>query len=424
MDTVLLELTRRLAAGDTSVRAELARQPGEVPRLLDEIASELTARAARLVEVESHFQVLIEQSLVAVYLHTVDHFIYINPAGARMIGYEPEEVPRHLAPLEIIHPDDRAMAADVMRRRIEGELDAVRFQVRLVRRDGALVHCEVQGRRVLSRGRPAVLGAALDVTELEEGREEIRRLREALLRSERLASVGELLGGVAHELANPLSAIMAQAVLLADMAPEGPIAERARKIVSAAERAGRVVRNILTVVRDRPTDRRRVAVNQVVREAVELLAYRLLMKQVEVVYALAENLPPVWADPHRLHQVLVNLIKNADQAMREAPPPRRLTLRSAFDPARELVVIEVADTGRGVPEAIRPRIFEAFFTTKPPGIGTGLGLSVCREIVANHQGRLSLVEGAGPGATFRIELPLGIPAPPATSGPEIPAGVL
>jgi PAS domain S-box-containing protein len=341
-----------------------------------------------------------------------------------MLGYEPEELPRNLAPLEIIHPDDRAKAAEVARRRIEGELDAVRFRARLVRRDGAIVHCEVQGRRVLSRGRPAVLGAALDVTELEEGRAEIRRLREALLRSERLASVGELLGGVAHELANPLSAIMAQAVLLADMAPEGPIAERARKIVDAAERAGSVVRNILSVVRDQPTARRQVAVNQLVTEAVELLAYRLLMSEVEVVYTLAEDVPPVWADPHQLHQVLVNLITNAEQAMRETPRPRRLTLRTAFEPSRELVVIEVADTGPGVPEANRSRIFEAFFTTKPVGAGTGLGLSVCREILASHQGRLILVEGVGPGATFRIELPRGVPPSPAPSAPGGPAETL
>src|SRR5262245_56127599 len=174
------------------------------------------------------------------------------------------------------------MVTEIVHRRIQGEADGVRYQCRLMRRASGLILCEIQGRRVLSRGRPAVLGTAVEVADRRRGHEEVRRLREALLRSERLATIGELLGGVAHELSSPLSVIMGQAMLLAGSVPEGPIAERARRIAAAAERAGRIVHNILDTVRDQPPARQHVAVNQLVREAVEVMSYRLRMSDVQV----------------------------------------------------------------------------------------------------------------------------------------------
>jgi two-component system NtrC family sensor kinase len=122
---------------------------------------------------------------------------------------------------------------------------------------------------------------------------------------------------------------------------------------------------------------------------------------------LSDDLPVVWGDSHQLHQVVVNLLTNAYHAVRSSPTLRRIRLSTAFDLERARVVLEVTDTGPGVPEAIRPRVFEPFFTTKPIGVGTGLGLSVCRDILHEHRGTIALVETSGPGATFRIELPLG-----------------
>jgi two-component system NtrC family sensor kinase len=107
---------------------------------------------------------------------------------------------------------------------------------------------------------------------------------------------------------------------------------------------------------------------------------------------------------------VVNLLTNAYHAVRSSAPPRRIRLRTTFDLERAQVALEVTDTGPGIPEAIRPRIFEPFFTTKPIGVGTGLGLSVCRDILHEHQGTIALAETPGPGATFRIELPLGAPS--------------
>jgi CheY-like chemotaxis protein len=138
---------------------------------------------------------------------------------------------------------------------------------------------------------------------------------------------------------------------------------------------------------------------------------------VEVKLDLADDLPALWCDPHQLHQVLVNLITNADQAMHQTPPPRQLRLTTRFHPTEGRVSLEVADTGPGIPREIQSRVFEPFFTTKPSGQGTGLGLSLCHGIVENHGGTIRVTSPPGQGAVFRVELPV-VAAP--TSGPEAP----
>jgi PAS domain S-box-containing protein len=410
VDTALIDLIKRLGAGDMSARAELQQHPGELARTLDGIVAELENRATQLAEAESQFHALIEQSLVGIYLTTYDRFVYLNEAALEILGYAADELLGRRGPLDLVHPGDRAVVARHLQRRISGKLDAVRYSLRMVRKDGATIHLDVHGRRVLSGGRPAVLGVAVDVTERRRNRQELQRQREALLRSERLATIGELLGGVAHELNNPLTVILGQASLLTQMVPDGPVAERARRIQDAAERAARIVQTFLAVVRDTPLERTEVSLNQVVREATQLLGYQLRVATIKVVLDLSDALPVVWGDAHQLHQVVVNLLTNAYQAVRGSAPPRRIRLSTAFDAERARVVLEVADTGPGIPAAICLRIFEPFFTTKPVGVGTGLGLSVCRDILREHHGTIDLVEGSAPGATFRIVLPISVPA--------------
>jgi signal transduction histidine kinase len=230
------------------------------------------------------------------------------------------------------------------------------------------------------------------------------------LQSEKLATMGSLLAGVAHELNNPLAVLIGQAHLLREAVPDDAIRQRAEKIGAAAERCGRIVKNFLAIARQRPPERGDVFLNQVVHEAVELLAYELQTDDVEVVFDLAEDLPVLWADAHQLHQVVVNLVANAHQAMRRAAAARRIRLTTRLD--RDRVWLEIADTGPGIPRELQAKIFEPFFTTKPAGQGTGLGLSLCRGIVEDHRGALTVESEPGGGATFRIDLPrLPRPAP-------------
>ena len=264
------------------------------------------------------------------------------------------------------------------------------------------------------------LGRAI---ERERAAEQAQRQQEALLQREKLATMSTLLASVAHELNNPLASIGLQTEILQDDVRGGPLAEPVAEIAQAAARCERLVRQFLTLARQHPPERSVVALNTLVAETVELLAYPLRVDNVAVHLHLDEQVPPLWGDPHQLQQVLINLLTNAQHALRAAPGAREVTCTTQYDAAPQQITLTVADTGPGIPPALQGRIFEPFFTTKPPGVGTGLGLPLCRGIVEAHGGTLDVTSAPGHGATFRLTLPVGaVPASPLAlpSATEVP----
>jgi two-component system NtrC family sensor kinase len=226
-----------------------------------------------------------------------------------------------------------------------------------------------------------------------------------LHQSEKLAALGSLLAGVAHELNNPLSILIGNAVMLQEEAKEASraLAERAQRIQTAAERCGRIVRSFLAMARQRKTQPRSVEIEFLIGSALQLLAYGLRVADVEIEQKIPPGLPPVCCDPDQMTQVLTNLFLNAQQALEGEPPPRRVCLSAAVD--GDAIVIGVADNGPGVPTHLRSRVFDPFFTTKPVGAGTGIGLAVSRGIAEAHGGSLTLAT-PDRGATFVLRLPL------------------
>jgi signal transduction histidine kinase/CheY-like chemotaxis protein len=243
---------------------------------------------------------------------------------------------------------------------------------------------------------------------------ELEAQREALFQAEKVAAMGQLLAGVSHELNNPLSTIVGYTQLLLRRAEPGPGAEQLEKIAKSAERCTRIVTNFLALARQYPPERQLTRLNQLVDDAVELLAYSLRIDNVEVIRRLAPDLPQLWADPHQIQQVIVNVLTNAHQALRGVSR-RRLVLTTRYERTTDRVGLEIADSGPGVPAEIAGRIFDPFFTTKGPGQGTGLGLSLCRGIIDGHDGVLRLEATPGGGATFVIELPVGAPSEAAAA---------
>ncbi|HEU4367141.1 MAG TPA: ATP-binding protein, partial [Methylomirabilota bacterium] len=241
---------------------------------------------------------------------------------------------------------------------------------------------------------------------LQHQLEELHRTQAQLVQSEKVATMGSLLAGVAHELNNPLAVVMGQADLLCVGAKDPALLKRAEMINAAADRCARIVRNFLALARQRPAERTDMHLNQIIREALELLAYDLRTNSAEISLELAEGLPVLWADAHQLHQVVINLVANAHQAMRHSAAPRRLVIRTGLEREPARVQLEVTDTGPGILAEIQTKIFEPFFTTKPPGEGTGLGLSLCKRVIEEHGGTITVESQPGHGTTFRVELPV------------------
>jgi signal transduction histidine kinase/CheY-like chemotaxis protein len=257
-----------------------------------------------------------------------------------------------------------------------------------------------------------------DISEIKRAEDAIRRQQEVLHQSEKLAALSGLLASVAHELNNPLAALMVQSDLLREQAMDSNLTEMVTEIHQAAVRCERIVRNFLSLARPNIPERTRVQLNDVVQEALQLLRYTLQLDEIEVVQQLADDLPVLWGDPHQLHQVVVNLLTNAHQALRETLPPHQIILTTQYNPAQQEVRLEVLDTGPGIPPALQARIFEPFFTTKPAGVGTGLGLSLCQSIIAGHEGTLQVESSPGYGARFVVILPVAVEPSPE---PPVPA---
>jgi CheY-like chemotaxis protein len=208
--------------------------------------------------------------------------------------------------------------------------------------------------------------------------------------------------------------------MLREIPCDPSMSARAEKIHAAAERCARIVRTFLAMARARPPRRGPVMLGEVVMGALELAGYGLRSADIDTVLDLPAALPPVHGDTDQLHQVVANLIVNAQQALIARAAPRRLAVRAWTEGAE--AVLEVADNGPGMTPEVAKRAFEPFFTTKPQGVGTGVGLSVCHGIVEAHGGRIELETAPGQGARFRVRLPLSQddaaerPAPAAAPG--------
>jgi two-component system NtrC family sensor kinase len=243
--------------------------------------------------------------------------------------------------------------------------------------------------------------------ELRAAHQNLERSQEQLIHSEKLSALGQLVAGVAHELNNPLSAVLGNAYLAESKVTDPLVLRHITGIREGAERAAQIVRNLLQFARKLSSSREDIDVGQLVERVLTLVANAGVTQDITVVRDLAPGLPSTAGDPGQIQQVLLNLVTNAFQAMEDSGG--RLTVRSRLSVAG--LRIEVEDTGPGVPPEIRTRIFDPFFTTKPVGKGTGLGLSVAHGIVAAHEGRVWVEEGPGGGARFVIDLPLRVATP-------------
>jgi two-component system, NtrC family, sensor kinase len=231
---------------------------------------------------------------------------------------------------------------------------------------------------------------------------ELKSLQAQLIRSEKLAALGQLVAGVAHELNNPLTAVMGYGELLSEDIPSGPMRERLDKLVNEGRRMKKIVENLLRFSRQRAIDRQSVELPPVLQDVLALREYYVRTRSLEVVVEIQKDMPKIAVDEDQFKQILLNLINNAIDAVESEPGPKRIKIR-AFTAANRAVV-EVEDSGPGFADI--SRALDPFYTTKPVGKGTGLGLSICYGIIKEHDGEIRLENVKPHGARVTVELPL------------------
>lgn len=310
-------------------------------------------------------------------------------------------VGRHF--IDFIDPPERAGMWQVLSATLAGERPY--RELRFTRRDGRRGIATVRAAPIIEHGR--VVGALAIIRDVSEE----HRLVEEVVRREKLAALGEIVGGVAHEFNTPLTGILAFAqLLLARGALDEASRHAAETIVAEAKRAARIVGSLLTFARQTPTERSRTDVNELLGQTVELRRLALRDGGIALDVDLDARVPVTWADAGQLQQVFLNLIANAEQALGGADGPRSIAVRSRRQ--GDSIVVAVRDSGRGIASEHLPHIFNPFYTTKPRGVGTGLGLSISDGIVREHDGTLRVHSELGRGTLFEVLLP--IVSPPVT----------
>jgi signal transduction histidine kinase len=250
---------------------------------------------------------------------------------------------------------------------------------------------------IISMQKNEVLAIIRDVTDERE-------MQESLYLTDRLASVGEMAAGIAHELNNPLTGVVALSQLLLESGVPDNMKEDLETIRKEGQRAANIVKNLLSFARSHTTSIQSIDVNTIISEVLNLRGYEHKASNIEVVTHFSPNLPEIMADRFQIQQVFLNIILNAEQAMKELDRLGNLTVTT--ERLNGFIRISFADNGPGIPPEIMNRIFDPFFTTKEVGKGTGLGLSISYGIITNQGGKIYAQSEPGKGATFIIELPV------------------
>ena len=355
-----------------------------------------------------------------------------NPHLKTMFGFAPDLPDSEVDPFAAARfADPQAHEAFLQRLAADGAITD--YLLRMRRCDGAAVWVEVTARAESIRpddGGLHMEALVRDISARKRLDDQSRDLYQQLLQAEKMAALGQTISGVAHELNNPLATILSWAERLTERALDDGARRGVAVILGEAERAARIVRNLLTFARKRQSTRALVDLNEVVRSTLTLRSYDQRVSNISVITSLAAELPEVFADAHQIQQVLLILLINAEQAMLSASGRGSLVIRTGHEADRDAVVLEVTDDGPGVAEDVRNKIFDPFFTTKDVGAGTGLGLTVAYAIVQEHGGHIRVSEAASPdgqpasGAVFTVELPVsgfGKAAPVRRSVPSMEA---
>jgi PAS domain S-box-containing protein len=368
------------------------------------VCRDITARKqaeAALKESEEKYKTLVETTSDIIWeVDAEGRFTFISPKVKDLLGYEVDEVVGKKRTLDLIAKGQSQRWLKRFK-----ELNAKRepffdLEITHVHKDGRQVIIETSGIPLFdSAGKfKGYVGINKDITER-------RNMQEQLVIADRLASVGELAAGIAHELNNPLTGVVGFSQLLMEKEMPEDIKQDVQMVYREAQRASQVVKNLLTFARKHAATKERVNINDVINKVLELRAYEQNLENIKVKAHYDSALPEVMADYFQLQQVFLNIVINAEYFMKEANHKGNLTITT--EKVGNKIRASFADDGPGITKENLGHIFDPFFTTKEVGRGTGLGLSICHGIIAEHGGGIYVESELGKGATFIVELPIG-----------------
>jgi two-component system, NtrC family, sensor kinase len=383
--------------------ASAASQLGDLNMTLEQKVEERTEELSRS---EKKFRHLFSASKDMVFFNDAgNRLVDMNDSGFEMLGYSREETTGlHLADL-FSNPGDVGMYAGMLAR--DGYIKDLNLE--FARKDGTAISVLLSATAIFGES-GEMLGSEVIAKDLTK----LKIMMEQLATSEKMASVGQMAAGVAHEINTPLGIILGYSQLMMDEFEKGSEQHQSLQVIERQTKASRkIVADLLKFSRQSDSTREEVDLNEVLADVVAVTEHTLGLSHVIIHRDLDKDLPVIIGDPEKLRQVFVNLINNAHYAM-QGMGGGELVLRTRLSEDRGFVVLEVKDTGHGVPERDQARIFDPFFTTKPVGQGTGLGLSVSYGIVHEHGGKIEVESPVqdpqrGPlqGTLFRITLSLG-----------------
>jgi len=352
----------------------------------------------RLQQSEENYRTLFDSSVIGTIVVDTEtmRVVMANLAAVQMLRFgSPEEI-RSADPLAFIHAEDREGILELARNSLFKRDSHQTHNLRAIAKDGREIWISATGARIMHEGRLAGLISFTDITEQ-------KRQNERLAMADRLASIGELAAGTAHELNNPLASIIGLSELLMEKNTPDYIRKDLAMILDEARRAANVTSNLLTFARKHRPAKQLTQINTIIEDVLELRAYAHKSNCINVVRHLASDLPEMLVDPFQMQQVFLNVVINAEYFMMKAHNRGTLTVTTRRQNGS--VRVSFADDGPGIPPENLSRIFDPFFTTKEAGMGTGLGLSICHGIVVSHGGQIYTRSQPGKGATIFIELP-------------------
>ena len=342
---------------------------------------------------EERYRRLIAVSPYAIVVIRGDRILFANDQAIKLFGAVKAGEILSRSVMDLFHPDHHAAIRERIHELVEGRAQVPMLEEKIVTLSGRSVDAEVSAARFVDEEGPAILVMLQDISER-------KRLQQQLRKTERIAELGTVASGMAHEIGTPMNVILGRAEYLMDRVRDEPIKKGLQTIITQVERITRVMNQLLSFARRKTPERGALDLKQVVEDSLEMFHERLTRSRVQLELLLADPCPMVLADADQMSQVMINLVMNAVYAM-----PEGGTLRVALAPEHQMVRLTVADTGHGIPREVIKKIFDPFFTTKEFGKGTGLGLTVVKGIIEEHQGSIAVESQEGTGTTFTILLP-------------------